>query len=120
MSDAPKSAWELALEKLQKQDRERGETGPDLLTDAQKKGIADVRSKYQARLAEVEILHKDRRKSAEDAEALAKMEEEYQIDRRRLEEQRDTDIERLRSGRPPAGAPKGKAKVKSKKATSGR
>ncbi|HEV8121151.1 MAG TPA: hypothetical protein VGQ67_09175 [Candidatus Polarisedimenticolia bacterium] len=112
MSDAPKSAWELALEKLQKQDRERGETGPGALSDAQKKAITDVRAKFQARLAEAEILHQDRRKTAEEPEALAKIEEEYQIDRRRLEEQRDAEIERLRRGK----AAKGKAK----KATSGR
>jgi hypothetical protein len=114
MSDAPKSAWELALEKLQKQDRERGLTGPGALTDAQKKAIADVRAKYQARLAEAEILHKDRLKTAEEAEAIAKLEEEYQIDRRRLEDQREAEIERVRRGGGSA------ARGKSKKATSGR
>jgi hypothetical protein len=114
MSDAPKSAWELALEKLEKQDRERGETSPGALTDAQKKAIADVRAKYQARLAEAEILHKDRLKTAEEPEAVAKMEEEYRIDRRRLEDQRDADVERVRRGG------KGAARGKSKKATSGR
>jgi len=121
MSDAPKSAWELALEKLQKQDRERGEAGPGALTEAQKKAIAEVRSKYQARLAETEILHKDRRKGAEDAEALAKLEEEYQIDRRRIEEQREAEIDRVRGGKAPAGGKSGAgAKGKTRKATSGR
>jgi hypothetical protein len=121
MSDAPKSAWELALEKLQKQDRARGDTGPGALTEAQKKAIAEVRSKYQARLAEAEILYKDRRKGAEEGEALAKLEEEYRIDRRRLEEQRDAEIERVRGGKAPAGGKSGAAsKGKTKKATSGR
>ncbi|HEV8120088.1 MAG TPA: hypothetical protein VGQ67_03765, partial [Candidatus Polarisedimenticolia bacterium] len=126
MSDAPKSAWELALAKLQKQDRERGDAGPGGLTEAQKKAIGEVRSKYQARLAEAEILHKDRRKTIEEPEALVKLEEEYRIDRRRLEEQRDAEITRVRGGKAPAadagreGGGKRAPKGKSKKATSGR
>src|SRR5262245_20401783 len=99
MGDAPKSAWELALEKLKKQDRERGESGPAALSAEQKKAIADIRARYQAKLAEVEILHgSNREKAAGDAEALAKVEEEYQIDRRRLDEQRDAAIAKARAG----------------------
>ena len=101
MSDAPKSAWEIALEKLQKQDRERGAAGPGPLTDAQKNEIAAVRQRGQAKLAEAEILHHDqRRKAVEDPEALAKVEEEYRVERRRIEEARDRDIERIKSGKP--------------------
>lgn len=116
MSDAPKSAWEIALEKLQKQDRERGTAGPGPLTDAQKKHIADARQRCQAKLAEAEILHQDhRRKALEDPEALAKVEEEYRIERRRIEEARDRDIERIRAGKAKpaadeAGMPAGKPK----------
>src|SRR5262245_28173045 len=114
MSDAPKSAWEIALEKLQQQDRERGTASPGALTDAQKKEIAAVRQRGQAKLAEAEILHHDqRRKAIEDPEALAKVEEEYRIERRRIEEARDRDIEKIRSGKKtgddaarPAGKPK--------------
>jgi len=99
MGDAPKSAWELALEKLKQQDRERGESGPAALSADQKKAIADIRTRYQAKVAEVEILHRsNREKAAGDAEALAKVEEEYQIDRRRLEEQRDAAIAKARAG----------------------
>ena len=114
MSDAPKSAWEIALEKLEKQDRERGTAGPGTLTDAQKKEIAAARQRAQAKLAEAEILHHDqRRKAMEDPEALAKVEEEYRIERRRIEDARERDIERIRSGKKktddearPAGKPK--------------
>ncbi|HET8947423.1 MAG TPA: hypothetical protein VFQ07_10605 [Candidatus Polarisedimenticolia bacterium] len=99
MSDAPKSAWEIALEKLQQQDRDRGVTGPGALSEDQKKEIAAVRQRCQAKLAEAEILHGDqRRKVLEDPEALAKAEEEYRIERRRIEEQRDREIERVRRG----------------------
>ena len=97
MSDAPKSAWEIALEKLERQDRERGDAGPGPLTDGQKKEIAAARQRAQAKLAEAEILHNDqRRKVPEDPEALAKSEEEYRIERRRIEEQRDREIDRVR------------------------
>jgi len=100
MGDAPKSAWELALEKLQQQDRERGERGPASLSAAQKKTIADVRARYQAKMAEVEILHRSNRlKAAGDADALAKVEEEYLRDRRRIEEQRDAAVEKARVDR---------------------
>ena len=100
MGDAPKSAWEIALEKLQKQDRERGETGPAALTDNQKKAVADVRARFQAKLAELEILHASNRgKAAGDPEALEKAEEEYRRDRRRIEDQRDQAIAAARGGR---------------------
>lgn len=117
MSDAPKSAWEIALEKLEKQDRERGTGSPAPLTDAQKKEIAAARQRGQAKLAEAEILHQDQRKKAfEDPEALAKVEEEYRSERRRIEEARDRDIERIKSGKPkPAAAAEDKPAGKSKK-----
>jgi hypothetical protein len=99
MGDEPKSAWELALEKLKQQDRERGESGPAALSADQKKAIADIRARFQAKVAEIEILHRSNQmKAAGDAEALAKVEEEYQHDRRRLEEQRDVAIEKARAG----------------------
>jgi hypothetical protein len=115
MSDAPKSAWEIALEKLQQQDRQRGTAAPGPLTDEQKKEIASVRQRSQAKMAEAEILHDDqRRKALQDPEALAKVEEEYRIERRRIEDARERDIERVRSGKkPPATAatkPAGKPK----------
>jgi hypothetical protein len=99
MKDAPKSAWEIALEKLRKQDRERGETGPRSLSPAQKKSIADLRARFQARLAEAEILHRSNQaKAAGDAEALEKLEEEFRIERRRIEDQRESAIAKVRGG----------------------
>jgi len=100
MGDGMKSAWEIALEKLKTQDRERGERGPAALSTAQKKTIADVRARCQAKLAEIEIQHEaDRRQAAGDADALAKVEEGYLRERRRIEEQRDTAVEKARTGR---------------------
>ena len=99
MSDAPKSAWEIALQKLEKQDRERGETGPASLSAGQKKSIAEIRARFQARMAEAEILHRSNQaKAAGDAEALEKLEEEFRIERRRIDDQREREIAKTRSG----------------------
>ena len=98
---APKSAYELALEKLKQRDRERGESAPVSLTEEQKKTIAEIRKKFEARLAEREILHRSDRarllSDPEGAEKLGKLEEEYVRDRRRIEEQRDSAVEKARA-----------------------
>src|SRR6187455_1328338 len=57
MSDAPKSALELAMEKLKKKDAEAG-VEAQTLTDAQRTAIADARSMYEARVAERRIMHR--------------------------------------------------------------
>ena len=102
-SDKPKSAYEITLEKLKRQDRERGETAPAALSEAQKKSIAAIRNVAQARLAEREILYRSERlKVQEDPEGAAKLEKieaEYATDRRRIEEERDRQIDKARSGR---------------------
>jgi hypothetical protein len=99
--DAPKSAYEIALEKLKQRDRERGESAPAALTERQKKTIADLRKVYEARLAEREILHRSERakllSQPEGAEKLEKLEEQYAQDRRRIEEQRDRAVEAARA-----------------------
>jgi hypothetical protein len=99
MSDAPKSAWEIALEKLKRQDRERGERGPATLSPAQKKAIAEIRARFKARLAEVEILDRSNRaKAAGDEEALLKLDEELAIERRRIEDQQEREIAKVKGG----------------------
>ncbi len=107
MSDAPKSAYELALEKLKQRDRERGELAPALLTDEQKKRIAEIRRMCEAKLAEREILHASERarvlSEPESQEKLPKLEEDYLRDRRRVEEERDRKIEAVRAGKPARG-----------------
>ena len=51
MAEGPKSAYELAMERLRQKDREAGvEERP--LSDEQKAAIADARQVYQARMAE--------------------------------------------------------------------
>ena len=57
-AEGPKSAYELAMERLRQKDREAG-VAERPLTDAQKAAIAEARQIYQARMAEREILHRD-------------------------------------------------------------
>jgi hypothetical protein len=88
-----KSAYEIALEKLRRKDGEAGGGAPAALTAEQKKEIASIRSKHEARLAESEILFRsERMKYLEDAEALAKAEEAHRLERRKIEAQRDREI----------------------------
>ncbi len=87
-----KSAYELALERLESQGIERPRE--DSMTDATREQIAEARRKAEAKLAEVEILYQDKRLGGENPQA----EEEYQIDRRRIEDERDRKIEQLRKG----------------------
>lgn len=103
MSDRPKSAYEITLEKLKQQDRERGVAAPVTLSEAQKKSIAEIRKVAQAKLAEREILYRSERlKVLQDPEGgakLEKIEEEYATDRRRIEAERDRQIDKVRAGR---------------------
>ena len=98
MADSePKSAYELAMERLRKKDAEEGvEHRP--LSEQQRAEIAEVRSLYDAKVAESEILHASEKAKATDFEALEKLEEEYRRDRQRLSSERESRIEKLRSG----------------------
>lgn len=100
MADTPKpsgmkSAYELALERLEKQGIERPrEEG--LSADTQEK-IAEVRRQAEARLAEMEILHRD---SLSRSNPMTRRDDEdnYVRERRRIEDDRDRKIEKLRNG----------------------
>ena len=89
-----KSAYELALERLEAQGIARPRE--EALSGAVKGEIAAVRQKAEARLAELEILHRDRLKKTFDPEARRQEEEDYLRERRRIEEDRDRRVERAK------------------------
>ena len=99
MSDdsAPKSAYELAMERLRKKDADAG-VEPRELTESQRAALAETRNFYEAKLAEREVLHQSAVSRAQDPEALAALERDYRRDRERLASERDTKIERIRRG----------------------
>jgi hypothetical protein len=97
MSDAPKSAFELAMERLKKKDAEAGVV-EQKLTDAQKAAIAEARSVYEARVAERQILHRQKQLTTFEPAEIEKMDEEYRRDMDRFATDRDAKIRRIREG----------------------
>ena len=90
-----KSSYELAMERFRKSDEESGvERRP--VTEAQKAAIAEIRNFYQAKLAELEVLHQGRLRAMVDPGERATREEEYRRDRARLSSERDAKIEKAR------------------------
>jgi hypothetical protein len=88
-----KSAYELAMERLNK-------SSPTVkLTDKQKKEIADLDSKYQAKVAEREIgLKSEIAKAAAqgDYEAMEKLEQQLSAERRKLQAELEEKKEQVR------------------------
>jgi hypothetical protein len=95
MSDAPKSALELAMERLRKKDADAGVV-EQKLTDAQKAAIAEARSIYESRVAELQILQRQKQLTAADPQAIAKLDEEYRRDMDRFASDRDAKIRKIR------------------------
>jgi len=89
-----KSAYELAMERLQK-------GSPSLsLTDEQKKALADVDSKYRAKIAEKELFLKDQIRKAQSEGKLKdveSLEKQVASEVRRLQEECEAKKEKLRA-----------------------
>src|SRR6267378_2844203 len=89
--DAPKSAFELAMQRLREKDKEANvEARP--LTDAQKAAIAEARQVYKAKTAEREILHKAALRNAKTHEDIDSLNENLRRDMERLGSERDRKI----------------------------
>ncbi|MBY0496112.1 MAG: hypothetical protein K2Y23_18040 [Cyanobacteria bacterium] len=97
MSDgAPKSALELAMARLKKQDADQG-VSERSLTEDQKTEIADVRKTYGAKLAQEEILYKSKAQGFLDPDSRRQLEENYRRDVERITHERDRKIEKIRA-----------------------
>jgi hypothetical protein len=96
VDDAPKSALELAMERLRKKDAEQG-IGDRSLSEEQKAEIASVRQNYSAKLAQEDILFKSRLAAVREYEERLKLEEGHRREMQRLNEDRDRKIERIRN-----------------------
>jgi hypothetical protein len=93
--NAPKSAYELAMERLRKKDAEAGiERQP--VTDEQRAAIAEIRNYYEAKLAELDVMHQSKMRASVDPEARATFEQEYRRERERLTSERDSKVEKAR------------------------
>ena len=92
----PKSAFELAMERLQAEDRAAGiEHRP--LTDKQKEQIAELRQTAKARIAELEILRqKNLQESGGDPERIHEINQHFEIDKGRVESKLESDVRAIK------------------------
>jgi hypothetical protein len=91
-----KSAYELALERMERQGIERPRE--ESLTEEARQRMAEIRRNAEAKLAEIEILYRDRWNKGGDPGTRQQEEDDYVRERRRIEEDRDRKIEKLRAG----------------------
>ncbi len=89
-----KSAYELAMERLQK-------GAPSVsLTDDQKKELAEIDSKFKAKIAEKELFLKDQIRNAQTAgkfDEVESLEKQLVTEIRRLQEDCEAKKEKLRA-----------------------
>ena len=89
-----KSAYELAMERLQK-------ASPSLsLTEEQKKELAEIDSKYRAKIAEKELFLRDQIRKAQTegkVDDIDSLEKQLASDVRRLQEECEAKKEKLRA-----------------------
>lgn len=90
-----KSAYELAMERLQKEDPR----GAAPLSEEQKAELAEVDRRFQARLAEREVFLQGQIAKARaegNAKDLAELETQWKHERARLEEEKEEAKNRVR------------------------
>jgi hypothetical protein len=95
--DAPKSAYELAMERLRKKDQDEGVTVVPL-TDEQRAQIAEVRNFYKAKIAEQKVLHESAMRRAVDPAERDTLVEQHRREIEHLNSARDSKIEKIRRG----------------------
>ena len=90
-----KSSLELAMERLAKKDADAGiEVKP--VTDAQKAAIAEARNFYDAKVAELEVLHQSTVNATFDPAERETLDQQYRREREHLITERDNKVARLR------------------------
>ena len=83
------------MERLAKKDADAGiEAKP--LTDAQKAAIAEARNFYEAKIAELEVLHQSKINGTFDPAERETLDQQYRREREHLTTARDNKIAKLR------------------------
>ena len=91
-----KSSLELAMERLARKDADAGIASKPV-TEAQKASIAEVRNFYEAKIAELEVLHQSKVNGTFDPAERDILDQQYRREREHLTTERDNKIARLRS-----------------------
>ena len=97
MSEAPKSAIEIVMERLRKKDVEAG-VEEKALTDEQRAAIADVRSICEAAIAQRRIMHSTAIMTVFDPAERAERDDELRRDIERFQSERDAKIAKIHAG----------------------
>ena len=95
--NAPKSAYELAMEKLRKKDAEAG-VEEQVLTEDQRQAITEARSLHDARVAERRIMHSSTMLGVFDPAEREEREQELRRDLEHFASDRDAKIRKIREG----------------------
>ena len=95
MSDAPKSAVDLVMERLRRKHAEAGITEKPL-TDEQRAAIAEARSVYDARVAERRIMHDAAARRTLDPAERQTIDDELRRDLERFESEREAKVRKIR------------------------
>ena len=90
-----KSSLELAMERLAKKDADAGIAATPV-TDAQKAAIAEARNFYEAKIAELEVLHQAKINGTFDPGERDTLDQQYRREREHLTTERDNKVARLR------------------------
>ena len=96
VDESPKSAYELAMERLRKKDAADGVV-EKAVTEEQKAEIAEVRQMYSAKIAQEDILYKSQLRTTWDPDERTKLEDGHRRDVQRLHDERDRKIEKIRN-----------------------
>ena len=96
--DKPKSAVELAMERMRQKDADSGvaERPP---TEEQKAAIAEARSLHASKVAELEILHRSKMAGLYDPAERVQAEDAYRRDLARLHGDLERKIGKIRAER---------------------
>jgi hypothetical protein len=94
--DKPRSAVELAMERLRKRDADSGAV-ERAVTDEQKAEISEARSVHASKVAELEILHRSKMRAPFEPAERARAEDDYRRELQRLNEDLERKIEKIRA-----------------------
>ena len=92
----PKTAYEVAMERLRKKDADAG-IERQVVTPAQKVAVAEIRSLYEGKLAQLEVVFEGQMRSLFDPAEREAVEGQYRRDRERLNAERDAKVAKARS-----------------------
>ena len=93
--DTPKSAVELAMERLRRKDADSG-VAERPTTDEQKAQIAEARNLHASKVAELEILHRSKISGLFDPAERGQAEDAYRRDLARLHDDLERKVGKLR------------------------